>query len=133
MITDSPLAAVQQYLDGFNNGDIEVMAASFDSPGSILDGMSPHLWVGPAAARDWYRDVLVEGEQHGAAGYFVAIGEPLQNSVTGDSAYVVVPATMSFNLGGKQITQTGAHFTVALHKSADGWRIAAWAWTKGKQ
>ena len=36
-------------------------------------------------------------------------------------------------VGGKKVTQTGAIFTVALHQRSDGWRIAAWAWTKGKQ
>ncbi len=74
---------------------------------------------------------MIEGKQHGASDYFVTVGEPLHNNVTGDSAYVVVPATMTFKVGGKQITQSGAVFTVALRKLADGWRIAAWAWAKG--
>jgi ketosteroid isomerase-like protein len=125
------MATVRQYLDAFNKGDIEVMAATFDDHGSILDGMAPHVWHGATAARDWYRDVLIEGEKHGASDYVVTVGEPLHNDVTGDSAYVVVPATMSFKVGGKQITQTGAVFTVALRKVAEGWRIAAWAWAKG--
>jgi len=56
------------------------------------------------------------------------VGAPLHNNITGDSAYVVVPATMTFKVGGKQVT--GAFFTVALRKFAEGWRIAAWAWTK---
>ena len=47
-------------------------------------------------------------------------------NVTGDSAYVVVPASMTFKVQGKQVTQTGAIFTVALRKLAEGWRIAAW-------
>jgi hypothetical protein len=133
MATDTPLVAVQQYIDAFNRGDADLMASTFDSAGSILDGMAPHLWQGPTAARDWYRDVLVEGEQHGAAGYFVTLGEPTQNDITGDSAYVVVPTTMTFDVGGNTLTQTGAFFTVALRELGEGWRIAAWAWTKGKQ
>ena len=36
-------------------------------------------------------------------------------------------------VGDKKITQAGAIFTVALRQRPDGWRIAAWAWTKGKQ
>ena len=116
------MAAVRQYIDGFNNGDTEVMAASFADPGSILDGMAPHVWQGATAAQDWYRDVLIEGKQHGASDYFVTLGEPLHSNVTGDSAYVVVPATMSFKVGGKQVTQTGAVFTVALRKLVEGWR-----------
>jgi hypothetical protein len=78
----------------------------------IVDGMAPHVWLGPSAAKDWYRDVLVEGEHHGA---------------------VVLPATMRFSMKGAQVRQTGAHFTVALRRLTPGWRITAWAWTKGRQ
>ena len=131
MSTKDPVAAVRQYLDGFNKGDAKLMAASFADTGSILDGMAPHLWQGPTAAQDWHRDVLIEGRQHGASDYFVTLGEPLHSNVTGDSAYLVFPATMTFKMDDKQITQSGAFFTVALRKLAEGWRIAAWAWTKG--
>ena len=129
-IMTDPMAAVRQYVDAFNRGDAAVMATTFTG-GSILDGMAPHVWQGPTATQDWYRDVLIEGKQHGASDYFITLGEPLHNNVTGDSAYVVVPATMTFKLRGKQITQDGAVFTVALRKLADEWRIAAWAWAKG--
>src|SRR5262249_52499214 len=131
MSSKDPLEAVRQYIAAFNQGDAKLMAESFAVPGSILDGMAPHLWVGPTAAQDWYRDVLLEGNEHGASEYFVTLGEPLHNNVTGDSAYVVVPATMTFKVRGQRFTQTGAFFTVALRKGSDGWRIAAWAWAKG--
>jgi len=98
---------------------------------SILDGMAPHVWHGPTAPEDWYRDAMTEGEHLGATEYFVTLGDPKHNNVTGDSAYVVLPATITFKLQGKQITQTGAFFTVALRKLDEGWRIASWAWTKG--
>ena len=131
MTTTEPMAAIRNYINAFNKGDGEGMAAMFAVPGSILDGMAPHLWFGPTAAQDWYRDVLTEGEQHHASGYHVTLGEPLHNNITGDSAYVVVPASMTFKVHDKQVTQSGAFFTVALRKLAEGWRIAAWAWTKG--
>lgn len=98
MATDKPLAAVKQYIDAFNAGD-----------------------------------VLREGRQHGARGYFVSIGEPLQDGITDGSAYVVAPATRSFEVDDNRVTQTGAFFTAALRKEPDGWRIAAWACTKGTQ
>ena len=127
-----PLTAVQTYLDAFNRQDASGMAACFAERGVILDGMAPHLWTGPSAATDWWRDVLAEGEHVGASGYHVAIADPAHNAVTGDSAYLVAPATMSFDLNGRQITQTGATITFALTKEDGGWRIAAWAWSKGK-
>ena len=128
---EDALAVVRHYIDAFNNGDPKAMAACFAVPGSILDGMAPHVWSGPKAAEDWYRDVLIEAEHHGASEYFVTLNKPLHANVTGDSAYVVFPATMTFKLHRKQVTQSGAIFTTALRKSADGWRIAAWAWAKG--
>lgn len=131
METDTPLATVHKYLDAFNRGDAKTMAAAFADPGYILDGMPPHIWHGPTATEDWYRDVLREGREHGASGYLVSVGEPLHNNVTGNSAYVVLPATMSFDLKGAKVTQSGAVFTVALRKTAEGWRVAAWAWAKG--
>jgi ketosteroid isomerase-like protein len=133
MSTEAPLAAMQQYIDGFNNGDANLMAATFADPATILDGMAPHVWHGPTATQDWYRDALTEGEHLGVSGYLITLGEPLHNDVTGDSAYVVVPATLAYNVRGEAVTQTGAYFTVALRKLSDGWRIAAWAWTKGRQ
>jgi hypothetical protein len=66
-----PTAAVRRYIDAFNRGDRKGMAAAFAVPGSILDGMAPHVWHGLTATEDWYSDVLVEGEHHGAPGYQV--------------------------------------------------------------
>jgi SnoaL-like domain len=123
MGTADPLATVRQCINDFNKAEGEAMAATFAVPGSILDGMAPHLWLGPRASLDWYRDVLIEGEQHGASDYFVMLDEPLHKSVTGDCAYVVIPATMTCKVHGQRVTQTGAIFTVALRKLAEGWRI----------
>jgi hypothetical protein len=50
--TKDPMAVVRQYIDGFNKGDAKAMAETFAVPGSILDGMVPHLWQGPTAAQD---------------------------------------------------------------------------------
>ena len=81
MATIDPMAAVHQYINAFNKGDGEAMAATFAVPGSILDGMAPHVWQGPTASQDWYRDVLIEGQQHGVSDYFVTLGELLHNDV----------------------------------------------------
>lgn len=133
MSTDTPLAAIHRYIEAFNAGDAAAMAATFTDQGSILDGMAPHSWQGPSAATDWYRDVLAEGERHGASGHAVTLDEPLHDDVTGDAAYVVVPATMTFDVRGTRVNQVGASFTVALSRSPGGWRISAWAWSKGRQ
>ena len=128
---DDPMGAVRQYADALNRNDAAAMAAVFAVPGAILDGMAPHVWQGPTASQDWYRDVLADSQKHGVSEIFVKFGQPLHNDITGDSAYVVVPATMTFKAQGQSIVQSGATFTVALRKVAGKWRIASWAWAKG--
>jgi ketosteroid isomerase-like protein len=129
--SNDPIAAVRQYVDAFNSADPKAMAAVCADPMQILDGMSPHVWQGSTAAENWWSDVLEEGEHLGTSGYRITLGEPRHVDVTGDYAYVVVPATMTFNLGGEPTTQTGSVFTVALRKVGTDWRLTAWAWAKG--
>ena len=108
---DAAVAAVRRYIDAFNVGDTEAMAA-FAVPGAILEG-------------------AVRGEvEH--AGASVTIGPTLLADVTGDAALVVVPATMNFKVQGEQIVQSEAILTTVLRKVAEDWRIAAWAWAKGQ-
>ena len=66
---DDPMAAVLHYINAFNNGDSNAMAATCADPMQILDGMSPHVWQGSTASEDWWQDVLAEGEHLGASGY----------------------------------------------------------------
>ena len=122
MSTREPMAVVRHY-DAFNKGDAKGMAATFAVPGSILDGMAPHLWQGPTTAQDWYRDVLIEGKQHGASDYFVTMGEPLHNNVTGDSAYVVVPATMTFKWAASKLRNPAPSSRRRYAGSPGAWRL----------
>lgn len=133
MMPDSgdPMATVLRYVEAFNNGDAVAMAAACAAPMQILDGMSPHVWQGPTAAEDWWKDVCAEGDHVGASGYRIVLGEPRHVDVKGESAYVVVPATMTFDLRGQQVTQTGSVYTVALRKVDADWCLTAWAWAKG--
>jgi ketosteroid isomerase-like protein len=132
-LADAPEDTVRRYVEAFNAGDMEGMARCFDATATILDGMAPHVWRGPAAAREWYRDVLAEGEHAGAANYVVTLGAPMHADVTGEAAYVVMPASMRFDVHGQPVTQTDAIFVVALRRVGEEWRIASWAWAKGRR
>jgi hypothetical protein len=78
---EDPVAIVRQYIDAFNKGDATTMETCFAVPGSILDGMAPHVWNGPTAAVDWYKDVLAEAAHHGASDYCVTLDKPLHANV----------------------------------------------------
>jgi hypothetical protein len=83
------------------------MASIFAVAGMIF-GMPPHVWHGTTAAQHWFRDVLVEAQQHGVSGHVVTISERRHVSVTSDNAYAVIPSPMTFKVHGKQVRQPDA-------------------------
>jgi hypothetical protein len=98
------LSTIHRYIDAFNKGDVQDMAAAFAIPGSILDGMPPHVWHGATAAAP---GCLHYDKERRRIGFFRAVGRPLHMDVTGDAAYVVVPATMKFKVHGKTDNAVG--------------------------
>jgi len=61
----------------------------------------------------------------------VTLAKPKHVDLTGERAYVVMPATYTYKESGKKVTESGSTMTVALQKSASGsWLITSWAWSK---
>jgi len=58
----------------------------------------------------------------------LTLGKALQVEVSGDRAYLVVPAAIEFARDGKLTKSTGS-LTAALKKVGPQWLIASWAWT----
>ena len=129
---NDPMSTVRSYIEAFNRADVKGLAENFAVPGSILDGMPPHVWQGRTATQDWFRDAqAMAKKQNVTEERLVVTGEPLKKEVTGKSAYIVLPVTFSYKMNGKLVNQTGAYFTIALTQATGAWRIASWAWTKG--
>lgn len=124
------LATVNQFIDGFNKGDMKSAATACASPASIIDDFPPHEWQGSTACSDWASAYSVDAKKSGITGGVVTLGKPWRVDVTGSRAYVVAPTTFSYKDHGKPVTESGAVFTVALKKLPSGWRITGWAWSR---
>jgi hypothetical protein len=122
------MATVNQFVDGFNKVDTKRMLATCDAQAAVIDDFPPHEWQGSAACSDWWNDFVAFCKAQGITDSIVTLGKAQHDDVTGARAYVVVPATYTFKQHGKRVVESGAVFTLALHKGADGWRIAGWAW-----
>jgi ketosteroid isomerase-like protein len=119
------MAIVRQFLDAFNRDDVAAMAATCAPQTAILDDFPPHTWQSCAA---WAKSLGTFDKASGNTWGTVTIGAPWHDDVTGNVAYVVVPASFAYKSRGKPVNETGAVWTLALEKTAAGWRITAWAW-----
>jgi hypothetical protein len=59
----------------------------------------------------------------------VTLQKPKHVYVSGDRAYVVIPANYDHKQKGKNVAQKGSILTPALQKGPGGWRITAWTWS----
>jgi ketosteroid isomerase-like protein len=124
------MAAVRQFIDGFNKGDVKAAVAACASPVSVVDDFPPYAWQGPTACADWAADFEATAKKEGITEPVVTLQKPRHVDVAGDRAYVVVPASYDYKAKGKKVKESGATFTVALQKLPAGWRITGWAWSK---
>jgi hypothetical protein len=124
-----PMDPINQFIGGISHNDTKSAAAAYAPTASIIDEFAPHHWQGATAFSDWNRDYGADSKKNGITDPVVTLGKPMQNVVSGDRAYVVVPATYSFKQHGKPVQESDSIMTFALQKLASGWRIAGWAWT----
>ena len=123
-------SAVRKFVDAINHGDEKATAAICADETSIVDEFPPHEWHGAGACLRWMADYGTDAEKNGITDGFVTLGEPRHVDVAGDLAYAVFPADYAFKQKGAPVKETGSTFTLALQKSATGWRITGWAWGK---
>ena len=125
------MAAVNQFVDNFNAGNTKAMVAACAPRTNILDDFPPHVWAGSGACATWASALATANKAQGMGGEKVTLLTPTTEMVTGNVAYLVVPATLTFTQHGKAMTQTGATWTLVVQKMSGGWRITAWAWADG--
>ena len=124
------MVPVRQFVDGFNKGDTKSALAACADQTSIIDEFPPHEWHGAGACGTWANDYDANAKKDGITDGIVTLGKPRHVDVTGDRAYVVVPASYRFKQKGKPVAEIGSMLTIALQKGPAGWRMTAWTWTK---
>jgi hypothetical protein len=124
------MVPVHQFVDAFNKGDTKTAAAACADQTSIIDEFPPHEWHGPGACSTWMNDYDADARKNGITDGVVTLGHPSHIDITGDRAYIVVPANYRFKRRGHLVQETGSMLTLALQKGAAGWRIVGWTWAK---
>jgi hypothetical protein len=124
------MVPINRFLDGFNAGDPQKMLAAGSDQMSVIDEFPPHEWHGTGAFAKWMSDYDTDAKKKGITDGFVKFGPITHLDVSGDWAYVVIPADHSFKQNGKPVGEVGSIITVTPHNGTAGWLITGWAWAK---
>ena len=124
------MRTVWQFVDSFNKGDVKTALGDCAAQSSIIDEFPPYSWQGATGCADWSNDFGAYIKKNGMTGPKVTLGLLRHVDVSGDRAYVVVPANFTFKKNGKRFNERSSIWTLALQKVTDTWRITGWAWAK---
>ena len=127
---DDAVAVAHKFIDAFDKGDIKAAAATHEADAAILDEVGAHQWHGPGAFQAWADALMKESAAAGDTDEAVILGKTIRAQVDGDAAYAVFQATFKYKEHGKPMSEP-AQMVYAFRKEADGWKIAAWAWSGG--
>lgn len=124
------MVTMHQFIDGFNQDDLESAAAACADPMSFIDDFSPHLWQGAGAFSKWVDAFEADARQNAITDGCLTLKKTRHIDATSDRADVVASANDEFKQMGKATTEAGSTITSVLQKGPAGWRISAWAWAK---
>ena len=124
------MSTVNQFVDSFNKGDVTTAVAACADEAQIIDEFAPYSWHGAGACSKWANDYDADAKKNGITEGVVVLSKPKHVDVTGEVAYVVVPANYTYKQNGKAVKETDSMLTVVLQKGAAGWRMTAWSWAK---
>jgi ketosteroid isomerase-like protein len=123
------MAVVHRWADGFNQGDSKMELATCADETSIIDDIAPHEWHGAGACSRWKDEYDAFLKKNEITDTLATVLQPRHIEISADTAYVVVPVTLAFKHGGKDLKDSGI-FTLALKKGPSGWLITGWAWAE---
>ena len=123
----TPVGTVHDFIDAFDKGDVAAAAATHATDAVIIDEMAPHAWTAPGAFQAWAGALMADAKASGQSGNKVTLGEVIRDQEEGDTAYVTMAATYSYDQKGAAMRE-GARMVFALKKTDGDWKITAWAW-----
>jgi len=121
-------AAVTNWLDKFNAGDVAAFQSGHAPNAVIVDEFAPLLWIGPDAAKRWLDDYGKEAAAGGISGGRVDYAAPIRASASANSAYIVLPTIYRMQQGGKAKSAAGT-MTFVMTRIGNDWKIASWTYS----
>lgn len=120
-------AVIDRLLGGFNSKNPLQYKSAFSDDAVVVDGMAPYRWTGENAPSRWFADAEIWAHELGVTNEKIACEEVIHAETKGASAYVVISATLSFNLKDRPASRRGV-LTFTFAQQGGEWKVEAQAW-----
>ena len=121
---------IDTVLGGFNNKDSALYNSAFAQDAVVIDGIAPYRWTGPNSPARWFSDAEKWVHKFGVENENIACDRIVHTAVVGTHAYVVLSATLSFELKGGQSGSTPGILTFTFAKRRNEWKVESQAWAR---
>lgn len=126
--TGAVMAVINSAVASFNKGDEQTWDGLCTPSASIISNIPPYQYSTSCA--DWWSAHAASDKKLGISGEVVTLAAAWHVLVAGDRAYAAFPASFTYKQKGKTIKTSGNVLTVALQKTAAGWRMTGWSWAQ---
>jgi len=123
------LSRVQQTIDAANRNIDAALASNFTPSVVLVDDLAPYVFRGPAADAilEWSNVYGADSAKNSITDFSMKLLKPKRVEVSGDRAYIVLPAVYSFKQRLKPMQKRGT-ITATLERLDKKWLIATWSW-----
>jgi hypothetical protein len=124
------VSRIQQVVDAGNKNLNADLTPNFMPSVVIVDDLPPYVFEGPTAdaMSNWLKAYGTDSEKNGITDFSMKLLKARQVRVSGDRAYIAVPAIYMFKEHLKP-SRTKGIVTATLKKVDNKWLIATWSWT----
>ena len=123
---DAAIKPMQVFVASINAGEAKTAVAQCAANSVVMDEFSPFIWRGNGCA-GFARDFFAMAKAHNVTDSVMQLLPAAEVNIEGGAAYAAIPAHLTYKRDNKPATEDGV-FSVALTKTAAGWKIAAFAW-----
>ena len=123
------LSRMQQTINAANRKIDTALASNFMPSVVLVDDLAPYVFQGPAADAilEWRNAYDADSVKNSITDFSMQLLKPRRVEVSGDRAYIVLPAVYSFKQRLRPMQKLGT-ITATLERLDKKWLIATWSW-----
>jgi hypothetical protein len=125
----APIAAA---IAAGQSGNVKLLRQQYVPSPTIVDEFAPFRWSGANALDAYFVSYGRMVEMTKMSNSNVTMGSPAYTYVAADSAYVLVPITVTASFHGKPYTQKGT-IAFTLQRTGSSWKIATQTFVKSAE